>query len=214
MNLRTALAVFIVPLFLWSSVSLGGHGVVEVPAGFWEPLDTQTADKGGMYELGGYLGWTLGSLMNPLLWIVGFISARKRAEWEQIVFGCATLNVFCFFVLHEFGSRAVDLQFIPIGKLVLAAGMGGLLAGLICVALRSLIVKSPRVAAGLIQGVKGFDVTGYSHEHFETAMKELDSGECEKGTWAKALVVASGDENRAKSEYIKFRVKDLERNRS
>ena len=38
-----------------------------------------------------------------------------------------------------------------------------------------------------------------------TAMDELESGNLDKLTWAKALIAADGDEKRARVEYLKLR---------
>jgi hypothetical protein len=47
--------------------------------------------------------------------------------------------------------------------------------------------------------------TGYD-DFYETALNELDRGELDKATWARALVASDGDESRARAYYIKMRV--------
>ena len=42
------------------------------------------------------------------------------------------------------------------------------------------------------------------------ALKELDSGNIDKLTWAKALIAADGDEIKARAEYLKIRKKPAE----
>ena len=44
---------------------------------------------------------------------------------------------------------------------------------------------------------------------YRIAMQEIESGQLEKGNWAKALVSTQGDEFRARTAYIKLRVKEL-----
>ena len=51
-----------------------------------------------------------------------------------------------------------------------------------------------------------YDETAYS-----SAESEADSGTYDKGLWSKALVNAKGNEELRKTEYMKLRVKQLER---
>ena len=44
---------------------------------------------------------------------------------------------------------------------------------------------------------------------YAQVVQEIEAGQRRDGLWAKALTLSSGDENRAKAEYIKLRVQSL-----
>ena len=55
------------------------------------------------------------------------------------------------------------------------------------------------------------DAEARSDAFYEKALIEVEQGEQEKSLWARALVTAEGDEQRAKVVYIKIRVERLEK---
>jgi len=50
-------------------------------------------------------------------------------------------------------------------------------------------------------------------EYYGQAEQEINDGTFNKGLWAKALTKANGNEDRRKAEYIKLRVKQLQKER-
>lgn len=51
--------------------------------------------------------------------------------------------------------------------------------------------------------------TSIDDEKYAIAEREIEYGLVNEGLWAKALVIAKGDEQRRKAEYIKLRAKRL-----
>lgn len=52
----------------------------------------------------------------------------------------------------------------------------------------------------------------YEEENYDAyaiAEEEVVSGKYQKGLWSKALMIANGDENRRKAEYIRLRAKQI-----
>ncbi|GAB1426531.1 hypothetical protein MASR2M16_37650 [Thauera terpenica] len=61
------------------------------------------------------------------------------------------------------------------------------------------------------QSMIGLDFDGGSSSFYAQAEKECESGNVDKGLWSQALVKAKGDESRRKIEYMKLRVRNLQR---
>ncbi len=55
------------------------------------------------------------------------------------------------------------------------------------------------------------DVDGQSSAFYAQAEEECETGDFDKGLWSKALVKAKGNEGQRKIEYMKLRVKVLQR---
>lgn len=71
-----------------------------------------------------------------------------------------------------------------------------------------LIPRAVRSAAKMKDKMM-FDLSDQDAEWFAAAEEELVSGNIDKGTWARALVKAGGNEEKRKVDYITLRVKKM-----
>jgi len=128
--------------------------------------------------------------MGPILFIGGMELGQQSFDFYQLVIGSILAGGAVHFVVHF-------IRFIYRRRKILASG---------ALAAANVVTDS---ASSQLDRIKPFRPDNYDDASYEKAMKEIDSGQLKKSTWAKSIAVSKGDMAKAQANYIVLRVKEL-----